>query len=402
MKKILVSVIAVLFIAILTVGVTYSFFLVSASGNTSKVAGNAISHNIIFTKGANLTGSLDPSNSRDNSMYTSASIRVTSNSTKPLVDVYINIENIASELGISALKWEVEATKGGNSVTLSPTSGDFASCSHNSVLGSCVTGDRIYVASGYELDTVDTEFKVYIWLDGNEINTDISNATLNASLGAEISKFTGTVLPLEYQQVEYVHFSGNQYINTNENASTYGGNYMVEIEEKHASTSTAMYLFGCGAANTAEGSRCNIRISGSTAKNVDFYVNKSPPTTQGANGISITNKLNLNSRNYIKFTVDTTNVYRKMEVNGTVQESTAAFYSQPTTTFRIAAYNTTTTYTGDIYSVKLYGNGNLIRNFVPCYRRSDGKVGFYDTKNDVFYINGKSGADLTAGPNINA
>lgn len=40
-----------------------------------------------------------------------------------------------------------------------------------------------------------------------------------------------------------------------------------------------------------------------------------------------------------------------------------------------------------IYSCKMYYEGELVRDFVPCYRNSDNKVGMYDLVNDVFYTN---------------
>lgn len=52
-----------------------------------------------------------------------------------------------------------------------------------------------------------------------------------------------------------------------------------------------------------------------------------------------------------------------------------------------------------IYSFKIYDNDFLVRNFVPCYRISDGVVGLYDVINDVFYTNAGTG-DFTKGNNI--
>ena len=36
------------------------------------------------------------------------------------------------------------------------------------------------------------------------------------------------------------------------------------------------------------------------------------------------------------------------------------------------------------YYFKIWDNGKLIRNYVPCYRKSDNKAGFYDTVNYTF------------------
>lgn len=52
---------------------------------------------------------------------------------------------------------------------------------------------------------------------------------------------------------------------------------------------------------------------------------------------------------------------------------------------------------GYIYSVKIYQNNELVRDFVPCTRDSDSIVGMYDLVNDVFYYPPNNGT-LVAGP----
>ena len=45
-----------------------------------------------------------------------------------------------------------------------------------------------------------------------------------------------------------------------------------------------------------------------------------------------------------------------------------------------------------MYSTKIYNNNTLVRNFIPCFRNSDNKVGMYDIINNVFYTNQGTGA----------
>ncbi len=40
-----------------------------------------------------------------------------------------------------------------------------------------------------------------------------------------------------------------------------------------------------------------------------------------------------------------------------------------------------------LYSCQIWDGNTLIRDFVPCYRKSDNEVGLYDIVNDVFYTN---------------
>ena len=52
-----------------------------------------------------------------------------------------------------------------------------------------------------------------------------------------------------------------------------------------------------------------------------------------------------------------------------------------------------------LYSCKLYNNGALVRDFVPCYRRADNEIGLYDLVNGVFYTNAGTGS-FTIGGNV--
>ena len=80
-----------------------------------------------------------------------------------------------------------------------------------------------------------------------------------------------------------------------------------------------------------------------------------------------------------------------------------ALDEEPTYTYYMGAVNRT----GNaslypqltIYGWKFYQDDVLIRDFVPCYRKSDEKVGMYDLVNNVFYTNEGSG-EFEKGNNI--
>ncbi len=46
------------------------------------------------------------------------------------------------------------------------------------------------------------------------------------------------------------------------------------------------------------------------------------------------------------------------------------------------------------YYVKIWNNGELVRDLVPCYRKNDTVIGMYDLVNDTFYTNAWSGSFL--------
>ena len=47
-----------------------------------------------------------------------------------------------------------------------------------------------------------------------------------------------------------------------------------------------------------------------------------------------------------------------------------------------------------LYSMKLYEDSIIVRDFIPCYRKSDGEIGLYDLVNNVFYTNKGTGTFL--------
>ena len=60
--------------------------------------------------------------------------------------------------------------------------------------------------------------------------------------------------------------------------------------------------------------------------------------------------------------------------------------------------------TGRVYSCRMYDNGTIVRDFVPC-RSSLGEIGLYDDANGVFYQNSgtgtfAAGADVITGPTV--
>lgn len=57
-----------------------------------------------------------------------------------------------------------------------------------------------------------------------------------------------------------------------------------------------------------------------------------------------------------------------------------------------------------MYYLRIYESGTIVRNFVPCYRKSDDEPGLYDTVNGEFYPNANpvEGRYFTVGSDINS
>ena len=68
-------------------------------------------------------------------------------------------------------------------------------------------------------------------------------------------------------------------------------------------------------------------------------------------------------------------------------------------TIRLFKIGSVAPFIGRVYYIRIYDNDEVVRNFLPCYRRSDGVVGMYDTVGGVFYTNSGTGS-FTKGPDI--
>lgn len=53
-----------------------------------------------------------------------------------------------------------------------------------------------------------------------------------------------------------------------------------------------------------------------------------------------------------------------------------------------------------VYSIKISDRDTIVRIFIPCYRKADGVIGFYDVLNNVFYTNGNTSGSFTKGPDV--
>ena len=192
-----------------------------------------------------------------------------------------------------------------------------------------------------------------------------------------------TRLPEEYQEVEYIQGTGTQFIDTG-----YIGNLESDIEvtimKLQASTNNTFSNFGyCGTYIQP-----NISMN-SSSRNTRF----------GNKTVSTTNAFGLNTKATIR--INKTNLTINGVSKGTFNTTTAfttpgnIAIGQCTNGLGINYFDGVTNY----YGGKIYDDGVLVRNFIPCYRKSDNEVGMYDLVNGVFYTNAGTGS-FVAGSDI--
>ena len=221
-------------------------------------------------------------------------------------------------------------------------------------------------------------------------NNFIENATyhgVDEEHNIQANEIYEDILGKDYQQLEYLEATGNQYINT---GFIPNNNTHIQITYK-SKTNELKALFGARAASnrsvfTAWIQEGNIYthygdrdynaispISGDTSQKFVYNQNKNIGTVlfnNNVEGSAISNEALFNSGcNLTLLAVNS---------NGTIDTRRSI---------------------GCLYSCQLYDNGTLIRDYYPARRISDGALGLYDVVNDEFYINAGSDSFI-AGPTV--
>lgn len=186
----------------------------------------------------------------------------------------------------------------------------------------------------------------------------------------------GSILPSEYQQVEWIKSDGNQYIDT---GITF--NHGIKISATMGwinSPSNLKALFG---ARTQTGNYRFFVISVSSRINISYVTD-------------IDTNITIISNELYDFVFDTTqDEIFKYAIDGVEYSRNISNLSTNTTGYIFAYHrgndNTVQAITAAIYkSMKIQNaEGVTLFNGIPCYRISDGEVGIYDIATNRFLSN---------------
>ena len=178
--------------------------------------------------------------------------------------------------------------------------------------------------------------------------------------------------PGDYQYVEYIESSGTQYINTGfspDNKSKMFLDYQPTVAQSKmfAGTRTVggnAFTINSGSANTymfaAWGQSGNKQLASMTTDRVTTEISQ--------DGIYYNDELKYN------LSTATWHLTGKVLLFAVMQSGAADLHASVR-----------------IFSCKLYADGVLIRDFIPCYRKVDGEIGMLDSVNNVFYTNDGTG-----------
>lgn len=190
--------------------------------------------------------------------------------------------------------------------------------------------------------------------------------------------YTSSRLPSGYIECAYIESTGTQYINTGVNTTNDIG---TEIRFSYNNNVNYQYAIG-------ELTAGNNRFS-------PIFIDKDSP-----NKFLFTDTIAFQYNEYANFdnlphTIKFNYPNRKISFDNTLIKTTADTFATSTggNIYLFARNYSGVSHTASIklYFCKLYANDTLIRDFIPCYRKSDNRVGLYDIVNDVFYVNQGTG-----------
>ena len=185
------------------------------------------------------------------------------------------------------------------------------------------------------------------------------------------------ILPSAYQRVEYIESTGTQYIDTGVLSSSDSWTFQTKLQAKALELTQGLF----GATNGF-----NVSVMNGTYRATGNVITSIAPSST-YDEIEMSNNV---SQNSITLTI-----------NGVSQSGT---YTSWTTGNAIGVFGygasssvISTLSQCKIYYLRIIVGGSLVRNFIPCYRKSDNVIGLYDLVNGVFYTNAGSGTFLKGG-----
>ena len=189
----------------------------------------------------------------------------------------------------------------------------------------------------------------------------------------------GSRLPYGYTELVYVQSSGTQYVNTGIIPTT---ETKVSIEFEWVSPppdqNTWHSVFG---SRTSSSSQDQFNIATDSGNSYAGFASSELTLTQKFNKANV----------HYTVTLDKTGVIVNGVSGGTYVSGLAVQSSYPMYVFgRNNAGSFGNGISGKVYSMKIYTNDVLVRDFVPCINAS-GEVGLFDMVNRQFYGNAGTG-----------
>ena len=203
-------------------------------------------------------------------------------------------------------------------------------------------------------------------------------------------------LPSTYVELEYIESTGTQYIDTGYIPKM---TTKLELDLSFNGTFKDTNTYGGGSAllgvteNNGQATY-SINFGGSSSHSNRLYpwFNKSYQVNgQQSQELNITNAIrtNRNTLTVESGSIRYGTVSRSITPKSGNQTSSMLLFGRKNVTNN--ATSIFTAYNMRVYSLKLYENNILVRNYIPVMRNSDNAIGLYETINNVFYGNSGTG-----------
>lgn len=184
-------------------------------------------------------------------------------------------------------------------------------------------------------------------------------------------------LPQGYTEVGYIENTGTSYLDIAFKPNT---NTRIIADMQQVTANDYPRLFGCNNWNATAG--MNVDYEGGYLQISWFGKTSWTQITSIPNNfdrhVYDLNKNNLYVDETLVASTTYSSSYQSSDNLGIFMEITGGRPGQ-------ANYFTQEAFKGKMYSFKVYDNGTLVRDLVPCIKDSDNTVGAYDIVNDVFY-----------------
>ena len=188
-------------------------------------------------------------------------------------------------------------------------------------------------------------------------------------------------LPSEYQQVEYIESTGTQYIDTGVIPNNETG---LKIKLSLPEIINDTFRFGCrqdtGNTRFILGSQDSVAYFGFGnlihPRGTGYWIiNENVPFTASLNYLNsrTANINNLNNQNVSNISIN---------------------FTYSLIMFGRNSSGTITSSAQKVYSCEITNGNEIVRDFIPCYRKSDNVIGMYDLVENKFYTNAGTGTFL--------
>ena len=211
-------------------------------------------------------------------------------------------------------------------------------------------------------------FYVYIWIDGYLTDNSHADLPFDGYISASATQ-NDQLLPSEYQQIEWLGSTGTQYIDTGfipNNRTDFEISFEIIDENKDLQRILGGY-------NDNKNCRYELYYKNDSSYGFNYYMSTYNSSTSPLS-IEIEKK------------GDTLIVN-----NQTINLNNINFNGDKTMYLFASSRDDTLKASMKLYHFKLYDETNLIRDFIPCYRKSDNVRGLYDTIEGKFYTNAGTG-----------